>query len=99
MTITKDKMVFTDACLDTPFDALCVKKHGANIKSALDDFGIIVTPAINRRYIKAPDDLNGFIAALDTNATVKVRGHGWTDSERFVWSGTPEEFNSIWVVD
>lgn len=90
---------FGEACLDTPFNAPCVKKHGSRIDMPEKyDHGILVQPSIDRRALKSVMALNSLVAEMNP-ATVIVRGHGWAGEVPFVWTGSAAEFNQTWEVD
>ena len=100
MVVKDNNAAWAEAWLDTPLEGLALKKRGAAVTSGgLDDFGILVDPPIVKRDLGSPGELAKLIDALPSTATVKVRGHGWDYSERFIWTGTPAEFNSTWIID
>jgi hypothetical protein len=96
MRLTTDMKEFTAAYLDTPFNAVAVKKKRYSGLGELEDFGILITPAIMSGPI-ADRELED--AMRDYDGVVKVRGHGWIPGEVFVWTGTAAEFNQTWRID
>lgn len=111
MKITKDATTFGQAALDTPMDAVCVKKRGKNLEQLCADpygHGKIVHPPIHQQATRAAmsqdhADAMLYDAIMDAfhsdRGMVTVRGHGWGFEEPFVWTGTLQEFKRTWCVD
>jgi len=88
MKVTENMQEFSAACMDTAFNAICVKSRDRNAKY---QFGKIVSP----------DDIRWFAGRflIEGSPEIKVRGHGWDGETMFVWTGTPDEFNETWEID
>jgi hypothetical protein len=104
-TVTNDKTMFSDAMLDTPFGAACVKRRGFRMEQDWrkgDQHGVIVSPVITQAMLRGHPQgrLENLLTAIRP-LTVKVRGHGWglPEDDAFVWYGTLDEFRETWEVD
>jgi hypothetical protein len=100
MKVSEKMSDYTAACLDTPMESPCVRKKGCNIADgAMHDFGILVSPAVDRATFDHREGLNELVAGMSPATVMKVRGHGWMDNEVFVWEGTRDEFQETWELD
>lgn len=98
-TITDEKGAFGEACLDTCFGSICVKKRGkAFYEMDGHDHGILVKPVVESGPA-ATARLEQVMATY--HPEVIVRGWGWgaPPNDAFVWTGTSDEFNEIWEID
>ena len=99
MKMSKDWQEFTEACLDTPLNAVCVKTRDFTLDGPLDQCGRLIQPAIMVGEIHGEGELAELVAASGVSKVI-VRGHGWLPpDEVFVWSGTIQEFNEKWRID
>lgn len=111
MKITLDQDKFGSAALETPLDAICVKKRDMTLSELSEDrqgHGLLVYPCLHQQLTKGSktqEEADGRVIAkirevfLSDRAVVTVRGHGWFGEDRFVWKGTVTEFIETWVVD
>jgi hypothetical protein len=102
MKLEKNISAFHEACLDAPFNTVCVKLRGKSLQELFNEkcgHGILVSPVVMRGPQNTATSLNEYMATLPASTVVKVRGHGWSFEEPFVWTGSPREFNQTWEID
>ena len=100
MKVSENMNDYTAACLDTPMETPCVKKKNCDLMSdEPHQFGILVSPAVNRGTFDSSTGLNELVADMSPATVFKIRGHGWMDNEVFVWEGTRDEFQETWELD
>lgn len=99
MTLTEDKKTFDEACLDTCFGSIAVKKRGMALQEmGGHDHGILVSPYVRQGEV-AMARLEQVMSSY--HPVVIVRGWGWgcPPDDAFVWTGTSDEFNETWEID
>lgn len=108
MKVTENSTVFWNAAKNTPFDRVCVKRRAKSLQELFDmrySHGILVSPTIPKAICQGRDQeqASALLAAAVkklNQSIVIVRGHGWgIDGDKFVWTGTTQEFNKVWEID
>ncbi len=96
-TLTVDSKVYMEQWLDTPFDAICVKRHDCrNRRFDEAAYGRISVPPLLQGEIKSEVEMQ---KAVEGVPEVVVVSHGFPGETLFVWRGTPDEFRSEWQGD
>jgi len=103
MILIDDPVAHAAQFLETPFDAIAVKKIGfdlATLPANEKNCGKLSVPTILFTEVASNAELYDAIRASGVPEVVVV-GHGWggIDSEVFVWKGTPDEFQEMWEGD